>query len=316
MLHSIDSSGNLISVSKYWLEKLGYERKEVLGRKSTEFLTPESRKYAIEVALPEYFEKGFCQDIPYQIVRKDGKILDILLSAIGEQDADGNMIRSLAVLIDITERNKAQQKIEEQAALLDVATDAILVQSLDDRILFWNQGAERLYGFTSAEALNQNSQDLLYPEVFPPESEQKIQQMLFEQGKWRGELKQITKDNTDITVASRWNLMRDEQGNPKSILIVNTDITEQKKLEIQFLRAQRLESIGTLSGGIAHDLNNILTPVLAIAQLLPLKLPQADEHTKHLFDMLQKQCETGSNFSQTSIIICTWNARRSHNTTS
>ncbi len=294
MLHSIDSSGNIISVSKYWLEKLGYEHKEVLGHKSTEFLTPESRKYAIEVALPKYFEKGFCQDIPYQIVRKDGKILDILLSAIAEQDVDGNMVRSLAVLIDVTERNKAQQKIEEQAALLDVATDAILVQSLDDQILFWNQGAKRLYGFTSEEALNQNATDLLYSEAFPPESEQKIQQILFEQGKWRGELKQITKDGTDITVASRWNLMRDKQGNPKSILIVNTDITEQKKLEIQFLRAQRLESIGTLSGGIAHDLNNILTPVLAIAQLLPLKLPQADDHTKHLFDMLQTSAKRGA----------------------
>ncbi len=163
MLHSIDSYGNLISVSNFWLEKLGYQRHKVLGRKSTEFLTPESQKYARQV-LPEYFEKGFCQDIPYQIVRKDGKILDILLSAIAERDADRNIIRSLAVLIDVTERNKAQHRIHEQAALLDVATDAIMVRDLKNQILFWNQGAERLYGFTSAEALGKNANELIYRE--------------------------------------------------------------------------------------------------------------------------------------------------------
>lgn len=293
MLHSIDSSGNLISVSEYWLEKLGYEREEVLGRKSTEFLTPESQKYAHEVALPEFFEKGYSQNVPYQIVRKDGKILDVLLSAIVERDADSNIIRSLAVLIDVTERNKAQEKIHEQAALLNVATDAILVQGLENQILFWNQGAERLYGFTLGEALNHNANDLLYPNPLPLECE-KIQQTLFKQGKWQGELKQLTKAGNDIIVASRWSLMRDEQGNPKSILIVNTDITEKQKLETQFLRAQRLESIGTLSGGIAHDLNNILTPILAIAQLLPLKLPQADKDTQHLFDMLQSSAKRGA----------------------
>ena len=291
MLHSIDSYGNLISVSNFWLEKLGYQRHEVLGRKSTEFLTPESQKYARQV-LPEYFEKGFCQDIPYQIVRKDGKILDILLSAIAERDVDRNIIRSLAVLIDVTERNKAQHKIHEQAALLNVATDAIMVRDLKNQILFWNQGAERLYGFTSAEALGKNANELIYRESFPQLEE--IHQILFESGYWKGELHQVTKDDNDIVVFSTWNLVRDEQGNPKSTLIVNTDITEKKQLEAQFLRAQRLESIGTLSGGIAHDLNNILTPILAISQLLPLAVPKADEQTQHFFNILENSAKRGA----------------------
>lgn len=293
MLHSIDSSGNLISVSNYWLQKLGYQREEVLGRKSTEFLTPESQKYAFEVILPDFFHNGFCQDIPYQIVRKDGKILDILLSAIAERDANGRVIRSLAVLIDVTEAKAAQQKIHEQAALLNVTTDAIMVRGLQNQILFWNQAAQRLYGFTPEEALERNANQLLYNDSFPLEWEE-IQQMLLCEGKWQGELKQVTKAGNDIIVASRWSLMRDEQGNPKSILIVNTDITDKKKLEAQFLRAQRLESIGTLSGGIAHDLNNILTPILAISQLLPLKLPKVDEQTQHLFDVLENSAKRGA----------------------
>ncbi len=89
-------------------------------------------------------------------------------------------------------------------------------------------------------------------------------------------------------------MVSDEQGNPKSILVVNTDITEKKQLEAQFLRAQRLESIGTLSGGIAHDLNNILTPILAISQLLPLAVPKADEQTQHFFNILENSAKRGA----------------------
>ena len=95
-------------------------------------------------------------------------------------------------------------------------------------------------------------------------------------------------------VDSRWTLMKDEAGNPKSALVVNTDITEKKQLEAQFLRAQRLESLGVLAGGIAHDLNNILTPILASTQLLPLKFPQADPQTQRLLEMLKVSAERGA----------------------
>jgi signal transduction histidine kinase len=87
-------------------------------------------------------------------------------------------------------------------------------------------------------------------------------------GEWQGEVQQLTKDGRDITVEARWNLIRDNEGRPKSILAINTDITERKKIEAQFMRAQRMESIGTLAGGVAHDLNNILAPILMAIQLL------------------------------------------------
>jgi PAS domain S-box-containing protein len=197
-----------------------------------------------------------------------------------------------SVARDVTEHKQTQEKIHEQAALLNVTTDAILVQSLENKILFWNPGAERLYGFTSAEALGKNVNELLYRHSLP--QLEKIHQVLSKEGYWKGELHQVTKNDKDIIVASRWNLVYDEQGNPKSTLIVNTDITEKKQLESQFLRTQRLESIGTLSGGIAHDLNNILTPILSISQLLPLKFPQADEQTRHFFNILQTSAQRGA----------------------
>ncbi|WP_339394153.1 PAS domain S-box protein [Nostoc sp. UHCC 0870] len=168
---------------------------------------------------------------------------------------------------DITEQQQAEQKIREQAALLDVATDAIFVRDLNNHILFWNRGAESLYGWSASEILGTEPKTLLDPETSAHRHKIALKTVIAA-GVWQGELQKITKSGQNIIVESRWTVMRDAAGKPKSILIVDTDITQKKQLEEQFFRTQRLESLGTLAGGIAHDLNNILTPILAAAQLL------------------------------------------------
>ena len=193
---------------------------------------------------------------------------------------------------DITDRKQAEQKIREQATLLDVATDAILVQDLEGKLLFWNQGAERLYGWSAAAAIGQNANQLLYTE--PWTRFDQIQPTLLKQGKWQEDLHQINAAGETIIVESRWTLVRNEAEQPKSILVVNTDVTQKKQLETQFLRAQRLESLGTLAGGIAHDLNNILTPMLGVAQLLPHILPELNAQSQRLLELLTTSVERGS----------------------
>ncbi|MBN3869441.1 response regulator [Nostoc sp. JL33] len=192
----------------------------------------------------------------------------------------------------LRDRKLAQEKIREQAALLDVTTDAICVRDLNNQIILWNKGAETLYGWQATEAWGKNASELLFDEP-SPEIEAALLQVL-SKGKWQGELTKLTKADKEILVASRWSLVCDEQGKPKSILTVDTDITEKKHLEAQLFRAQRLESIGTLASGIAHDLNNILTPILAGAQLLPLKFPDADERTRHLLEILEINAKRGA----------------------
>lgn len=189
------------------------------------------------------------------------------------------------------ERKRAEHKIREQAALLDIATDAILVLDLNSRILFWNKGAERLYGWSAEEVIG-NTDEMLYPTPLP--SLQHAQITLLEQGEWSGELQRLTRSGNVVTVESRWTLVRDDDGKPKSILVVSTDVTEKKKLEAQFLRVQRMESIGTLASGLAHDLNNILTPILATAQLLQLKFPNLDEHNQRLLKMMETNTKRGA----------------------
>ena len=190
------------------------------------------------------------------------------------------------------ERKRTEQKIREQAALLDVATDAILVRDLDNRIVFWNKGAERLYGWTAEAAIGQKISELLYNAASPPFDA--AHNRLLQDGEWYGELEQLTQTGRAIVVASHWTLMRDQQAQPKSVLTVSTDITEKKQLEAQFFRAQRMESIGTLASGIAHDLNNILTPILLTAQLLQMKLTEIDPRSRQMLKMVETNTKRGA----------------------
>ncbi|MBE9067408.1 CBS domain-containing protein [Leptolyngbya cf. ectocarpi LEGE 11479] len=189
------------------------------------------------------------------------------------------------------ERQHTQQTIRAQAALLDVTTDAIMVRSPEHQILFWNRGAEHLYGWTADEVMEKDADQLLYGASLPELAD--IQTALEQTGQWQGELQQTTKTGQTITVASRWTRMQDDTGYPQSTLVVNTDITDKKQLERQFLRAQRLESIGSLAGGIAHDLNNILTPVLGVAKLLPMLIGKDDTQALRLVNLLQSSTQRG-----------------------
>ncbi len=122
MLHSINREGLLISVSDHWLEALGYIRSEVVGKSLFDFLTSDSRNYAEGKVLPEFFQTGFCKDISYQLVRKDGTLVDVLLSAIGDRDRDGVIVRSLAVSIDISARKEAEAALEQAQEKLSLYT--------------------------------------------------------------------------------------------------------------------------------------------------------------------------------------------------
>jgi len=112
MLHSIDTGGRLVSVSNYWSELMGYRREEVIGQDLTRFLTAQSRRYARETVFPQFFRDGFCRDIPYQFVKKNGETIDVLLSAIADRDRDGNISRTLAVSMDVTERMRAEEQLK------------------------------------------------------------------------------------------------------------------------------------------------------------------------------------------------------------
>ena len=184
--------------------------------------------------------------------------------------------RLQCIMRDITQRKMDEDKIREQASLLDKARDAIIVCGPEEhRILYWNRSAERLYGWKAGEVIDHSLNERLNRD---PAQFLAVMKTIMTQGEWAGEMQQYDKEGRLVIVESRWTLIKDAQGRPQSILSINTDITERKKLEQQFLRSQRMESIGTLAGGIAHDLNNVLAPIMMSIELLKLQERSAQKH--------------------------------------
>ncbi|MEQ1862352.1 MAG: PAS domain S-box protein [Chthoniobacteraceae bacterium] len=196
--------------------------------------------------------------------RKDGTTFPIEFNAKWvEADREHSYI--VTVVRDITERRIAARQIREQAALLDHARDAIFVHALNGIVTYWNRGAERLDGWTAEEMVGCEMQSLLVANLEPYHASLEA---VLRAGEWKGETTKLTKAGGEIVMQCRWTLLRDEAGQPKSILSINTDITEKRAMEAHLLRAQRMESIGALAGGIAHDLNNVLAPILMGVELL------------------------------------------------
>ncbi len=419
--HSLDRNGTFTRINDTELIMLGYRREVVIGQKTfADLLTIDSRQ-TFQATLPMFQQQGWIRDLEFQMIRQDGTILPVSLSATATYDQTGNYLTSQSVVLDIsdrvgaeanrrlaeaqlrlfvkhvpagvamfdremrhlvtsdrwltsyglagqditgrshyevfpdlpdrwkvihqnclagamevceedqflradgslewvrweihpwrtstheiggiilfseviTEQKQAQQKIQEQAALLDIATDAIYVCDLDHHIIYWNQGAERLYGWSAVEVLGQDLVEVLHPRE--TDFIALAHRQLSEQGAWQGEIQEQTKTQQSVIVESRWTLVRNEAGHPKAILIVSTDITQKQQLELQFLRVQRLESLGTLASRIAHDLNNIFTPILVTAQLLPMKFPDADDKTQQLLHLLEGSARRGADLVQ------------------
>lgn len=188
------------------------------------------------------------------------------------------------------EQKKNDRKIREQADLLDKAQDAIIVIDLERHITFWNKGAERVYEWKASEVIGRQLE-----ECFPSEKKAVLDDMqarTLKDGEWMGEWRSSTKGGKEVIAQSRWSLITDERGTPQSILVINTDITANKKLESLFLRAQRLENLGTLAGGIAHDLNNILGPILLAVQIIGKKLNDPD--SRRLLETIERSAKRGA----------------------
>lgn len=226
---------------------------------------PEDRERVHKAALTKQTAGAY--DEEYRILRPDGSTRWIRDRAFPVRNDVGIVYRVVGLARDVTERKEALGQLESQASLLDKARDAILMRDIEHRITYWNKGAERIYGWTADEVLGRYVPDILYRDASA--FEQAVG-MVLREGEWSGELQQINKQGAVILVEARWTLVCGPGGKPQGILAINTDVTEKKRLEQQFLRVQRLENIGTLAGGIAHDLNNVLSPILMSIGLLRL----------------------------------------------
>ncbi len=269
IFYSYDPANNRLLYANQAFERLWGRPLETVYENALLYLEDvyEDDRFAVEGALQQQLE-GQKTEVEFRIVRADGTLCWVRKLDVPIFDEEKRVKRIVGIMRDVTERRVIADRMTEQAALLDKAQDAILVRDLDHRVLFWNKSAERLYGWTAEEALGRHISDLLYKDAGHLHS---ATESTLTHGEWSGELPKYTKTGRQVTIQCHWSLVRDERGQPKSILMIDTDVTERKAIEQQYLRAQRMESIGTLAGGIAHDLNNVLAPILMSIELLRLQ---------------------------------------------
>jgi len=177
-------------------------------------------------------------------------------------------VAAITVTTFLSLRNQqATRALREQAALLDLSHDAIFVRNLADSIVYWNHGAERLYGWTPAEALGQQTSALLNTAFQAGSAD--IMGTLLETGQWEGEIVQTTRDGDKLVCTSRWSLQRDARGRPMGIMETNHDITGRQKAEQELHQARsdlahvtRVSTMGVLTASIAHEVNQPLAAVV------------------------------------------------------
>jgi PAS domain S-box-containing protein len=266
MVTHIALDGRWLKVPPLLCTYLGYTKDELLARRVQDVTHPEDAEtdWQQYQKLLQSDLKAFSSEKRYR--NKAGQILWFDVNTALVMNAQGNTDFFLTNLRDITESKRSMEKVRAQATLLDLTQDAIKVRDFQGHILYWNKGAEKLYGWTEVEVMGQDTKPLL-----DREDELTLKSALEQTrkiGQWNGEMIKTTKTGSQVTVQSRWTLLKNESYAPQSILIVDTDITERKQTEAQLLHSQRMDTIGALASGIAHDLNNILAPILMCAMIL------------------------------------------------
>lgn len=242
----VSADGIFRYVSPSVTRVLGYTPEALLHRSAFELVAPEDELIARDVLQRLRSDDEILPELELRVRDVSGAFR--VVEIVGRNLlADPSVAGLILNVRDITDRKRAESRVREQAALLDKAQDAILVCDLDSVIQYWNRSAERVYGWGAVEALGRKADELLYRnEAARPVAAFKG---LISRGEWQGELHQVNRQGHEIIMESRWSLVEGRDGEPESILIIGTEVTETRKLQAKFLRVQRMESVGALAGG-------------------------------------------------------------------
>jgi hypothetical protein len=285
-----DKEGVGVYVNNKLCEITGLTKEDAFGEGWKQKVHPEDRERvvskwtaAVKARMPAKEE--------YRFVRPDGKTVWVFAESIPDIGDDGEFKGYVGTLTDITERKLSEGKIRFQASLLDQVRNSVIATDLDENIIYWNKYAEEIYQWKEEEVLGKHVIDVVVPEEFR-KGVGEMMRSTADTGHWEGDVLGKKKDGTTFPVYLVLSAVRDDNGKVIGCVGVGADITEKKMLERRLLRAQRLESIGTLAGGIAHDLNNILQPIMLSIQLL--KPGISGEKYERILNVVESSAERGA----------------------
>ncbi len=277
-VYSLDLDGAFTTANQAVEAMSGYTRDELIGMPFTRHIDPQHH----EARVSNFRRAAAGESVNYDtvVVRKNGEVRHANVTNL-PIIVNGRIVGVYGIARDTTEARRREGALAQQAALLDQAQDAIMVRSLDHHVLYWNKGAERLYGWTANEAVGRHIMQLMVRE---PQQLENAMAVLAGQGEWKGELEHVTRDGRALTVEAHWTLVRDAADQPEKILAINTDVTARKEVLRQVerlnaeleervqLRTRQLEEanreLEAFSYSVSHDLRAPLNTIEGFSQIL------------------------------------------------
>jgi PAS domain S-box-containing protein len=284
-----DRDMRYLVASGRWIEDFGLAGQAILGRSHYEVF-PDMPQRWIEVHR-RCLEGAIEKSDEDRFERADGTVIWLRWEVRPWRQADGAIGGILIFSEDITDRKRAEQMRSQLSVIVEFSHDAIIGKDMNGVVTSWNRGAERLFGYSAEEMVGQS-----ILRIIPADRQDEEARILatLARGEQLEHFETVrkAKDGRLIEVSITASPILDRAGNVVGISKVARDITEKRRLEAQLVRAQRMEAVGTLAGGIAHDLNNILTPiVMGVGMLLSAPL---DADTEELVRMMQSSSLRGS----------------------
>lgn len=260
LLYSVDAEGRLLSVTRHWLSTMGYEKEDVLGRRSIEFMAPETRDRIEREVLPLFREQGSVRDVPCRMIRKNGEGFDALLSVTSEHDDEGDVVRSLAVLIDVTERNAALGQLQRSETRLRLA-----LEGAREGLWDWNVETGELYMSPQAgNILGFDSDDLpddigFWQDLLPEHDRKRFSAGLADLASGKtpslvSEQELLPPGRASIWIDWRATSVESSPGSPaRRIIGIFRDVTARKRAELQTAYRAHHDSLTGLANRAAFD---------------------------------------------------------------
>ncbi len=217
----------------------------------------------------------------------DGSLVWLLENASLVADESGNLTEIVGTLVDITERKRAEETTRLQSAALNATSSSIVITDRDGTIAWINPAFTELTGYSAEEAIGKNPRDLVKSGVHDRAFYQLLWDTLLAGQVWRGEVTNRRKDGSLYEEGQSITPVKDARGEITHFISMKRDLTEEKRLEAQFLQAQKMETVGQLAGGIAHDFNNLLTVIVGTAELASARLREEDPLREEIGEIRQ-----------------------------
>jgi PAS domain S-box-containing protein len=267
VLLALDRSGRIQLINKKGLSLLGYREKELLGRNWFETCMPERSRSDARRLFQVLLDGELAESVVHPVLSRNGEERLVAWHNTVVRDRIGNILGTLSSGEDITEQRRSEEAIRRLAAIVESSDDSIVGETLDGAILSWNKGAERIYGYKESEVLGRPV-SLLAPPEKPTEMAEILERIKRGEHIRHFETSRIAKDGQRVEISLSVFPVVDREGKTIAAANIARDITERRRMEEQLRQSHKMEAIGRLAGGVAHDFNNMLGVILGDSELL------------------------------------------------